>query len=135
MRVTAINEQAVRHLVGDIGRLSHATIDDRIDDPRWRTAIVALLWHACWVDPDTGMRVLCHLFPPIAVLQPDLARVLVDIANFFVPYCPADQAVVGGLDELVGSPFSRRRTSREDIRAATRGLAKAPMPVLEGAPR
>jgi hypothetical protein len=91
--VKPINERAVEHLRARIADREHHTVEDRLMDADWRTASAALIWHTFWLEPSEGIKQLCRVFVPAAVLQRSYARLLVETADLFRPYCTDDQQI------------------------------------------
>ncbi|WP_180356970.1 tetratricopeptide repeat protein [Streptomyces sp. TLI_146] len=130
VRYTAMNQRAVELLTARLHAMAHATTEDQLTDPDWRSAAASLLWHTCWVDPAQGPPLLRHLYPAAHVLQPAFARLLLDVISRFTAYCPArDQHLPSNLQTLTGQPDAAQpHHSRTALRALMDWLTSAPTP-------
>ncbi|MFF5084142.1 tetratricopeptide repeat protein [Actinoplanes sp. NPDC000266] len=127
--VQQINQRAVQYLRDRLEVWADRGVEDQVMDASWRTTSVALLWHTFWVDPPEGVRLLQSFIPQAAVLQPTYARILLEVAKFFRPYCsPAHRTVVDGLFQLAGiaTPFGEAANASVAMRALDAGEPRTP---------
>jgi tetratricopeptide (TPR) repeat protein len=80
--IRAPNERARTVLLARLhARMAEAA--DVLLDTRSRSDVLALVWHAFWVDDDEGFRTLAEVLPLALVFEPEVARELLQMASFF----------------------------------------------------
>ncbi|HEY6494726.1 MAG TPA: hypothetical protein VIZ43_15745 [Trebonia sp.] len=109
-------------------RLRLPSLDDQVASEKFRATLLAALWHAFWMDNESGLDLLIEVLPVLAVASPGTAGRAAAMTGRFVGTFDADQRNTIAL--LTAEPGSARATAPVSAQHALAQLVASTLPNL-----
>lgn len=92
-RVRQVNQRALEIFKERLAkmRLRLPALDDQVANEEFKTTLLAALWHAFWIDNQSGLDLLIDILPVLAVVSPGAGNAAAAVADKFIGTFDADQ--------------------------------------------